>query len=331
VKVRIRRELDDLVGIREDVTRIERELQAGQAPQTPSYPSGTLGWLMEHYRRSDWWTGLKPATQASYERAFAAFSALQDRELKWLERPRILRLRDEAWLPAYGRWMANMAVTVLGILLKFAKDKGHINVNPLAEKVRKLRRKKGGAQPNRPWTSQERHVVLSEAPAHVRLVLTLAMCTGLRKADLFDLTMGDIKDGDIAVVTSKRDQPVHLPVHPLLAQALAERKGPELGKVCIRADKLPYTPDGFDTVWHRLKTKLEKAEKIGAGLTLHGLRHTLGTMLKEAGMADGDIADVLGQATVSMARHYSKNAKLTQETRDRIVALQIGGSDAKRR
>lgn len=64
----------------------------------------------------------------------------------------------------------------------------------------------------------------------------------------------------------------------------------------------------FDTSWHNLKTKFELDGKIDRGLTLHGLRHMLGTLLKEAAANDGEIADVLGQSTVSMARHYSKEA-----------------------
>ena len=67
----------------------------------------------------------------------------------------------------------------------------------------------------------------------------------------------------------------------------------------------------------------EAEEKVRPGLTLHGLRHTLGTMLEEAGMANGDIADELGQATVSMARHYSKNARLPDTARAKIVGLKL--------
>lgn len=324
VRVRIRREPDDLAGIRAEVARIERELTAHPRALRPAHAAGTLGWLIHDYKRSDWWAGLKPATQKSYERAFAAYAPLLAHSLTWFQRARILRLRDDAWLPAYGRWMANNAVTVLGILFRYAKDKGHLTANPLAEKVRKLRRPKG-AQANRPWTADERRVVLDEAEPHVRLVLALAMCTGLRKADLFAVTLADVKDGDIAVVTSKRDEPVALPIHPVLAAALEQRPGSKVGKIAVRRDGTPYTPDGFDTVWHRFRGRLEAEGKVAKGLTLHGLRHTLGTLLKEAGMADGDIADVLGQATVSMARHYSKNARLSDDAREKIVGLKIGG------
>lgn len=56
--------------------------------------------------------------------------------------------------------------------------------------------------------------------------------------------------------------------------------------------------------------RLEAEGLIEAGLTPHGLRHTLGTRLREAGADDRTIADILGQKSVSMARHYSENAAL---------------------
>jgi len=60
-------------------------------------------------------------------------------------------------------------------------------------------------------------------------------------------------------------------------------------------------------------------------MTLHGLRHTLGTMLKEAGTPDGDIADVLGQSSTAMARHYSREAKLPSKTRGIVMGLKLIG------
>jgi hypothetical protein len=46
-------------------------------------------------------------------------------------------------------------------------------------------------------------------------------------------------------------------------------------------------------------------------------------MLKEAGLSDGDIADVLGQSGTSMARHYSREAALPDNTKAAVVSLKI--------
>lgn len=49
------------------------------------------------------------------------------------------------------------------------------------------------------------------------------------------------------------------------------------------------------------------------GLTLKGLRHTVGTILAEMGKDDGTIALILGHATEAMAKHYSKRADRSKQ------------------
>jgi integrase len=87
----------------------------------------------------------------------------------------------------------------------------------------------------------------------------------------------------------------------------------------------------------RLIRKLVQEGKVGPGLSFHGLRHTLGTALAEAGCDTPTIAAVLGQATTAMAEHYSKNAKRKHlvgaaidriEERDRNEERKTGGKPA---
>ncbi len=58
---------------------------------------------------------------------------------------------------------------------------------------------------------------------------------------------------------------------------------------------------------------------------MHGLRHTLGTMLKEAGLDDGQIADVLGQTSPSMARLYSEGAALPERSKAAVLGMDWTG------
>jgi integrase len=46
---------------------------------------------------------------------------------------------------------------------------------------------------------------------------------------------------------------------------------------------------------------LKRAGKIGSGLTFHGLRHTVGTLLIEAGYDIDTVRRWLGQKTLAMA------------------------------
>ncbi len=306
-----------------EVAEIEKKFTKsnGNAP-------GTLGFLIQSYKSSQNFLELKKATRVSYERAFSVLKPFFSAEIKDFKRSTIIELRDRVLLPKYKMWMANYAISVLSVLFRFGHDLGFLESNPLQERVRKLRNRERPPA-NRPWTANERKIVLDSAAPHIRLPLALAMCTGLRKADVFTITMASIADGVISVRTSKRGVPIKLPLHPTLVEALAERPNVDAVQIALRADGKPWTPDGFDTAWHKLKTKLESEGKIDKGLTIHGLRHTLGTLLKEAGAHDGEIADVLGQSTTAMARHYSKEAGISEKISDVVRGLEIIKKDRK--
>ncbi|WP_414899053.1 hypothetical protein [Rhodovulum sp. YEN HP10] len=53
-----------------------------------------------------------------------------------------------------------------------------------------------------------------------------------------------------------------------------------------------------------------------------GLRHTVATTLRKAGMEERQIADLLGQKTPAMARHYSRSANLAERNRLTLEVLE---------
>jgi len=53
---------------------------------------------------------------------------------------------------------------------------------------------------------------------------------------------------------------------------------------------------------------LEKTGQVQSGLILKRLCHTVATILAEMGMDERTIANVFGQKTIEMARHYSRRA-----------------------
>ena len=289
---------------------------------------GTLGFLIDSYKASQNFIELRTATRLSYERAFSVLKPFSSAEIKDFKRSTIIELRDRVLLPKHKLWMANYAITVLSVLFRFGHDLGLVENNPLRERVRKLRNR-DRILANRPWTAEERKIVLESAPSNLRLALALAMCTGLRKTDVLSITMSSIAGDVISIRTSKRGVPVRLPLHPVLKDALACRPNVDAVQIALRADGKPWNAKGFDSAWHRLKTDLESAGKIESGLTIHGLRHTLGTLLKEAGAHDGEIADVLGQKSTAMARHYSKEAGLSDKMSDVVRRLEIITKDQK--
>ena len=59
--------------------------------------------------------------------------------------------------------------------------------------------------------------------------------------------------------------------------------------------------------------RLETEGKVEPGLTIHGLRHTCGTLLRELGFDKDTIADMLGQEDAGMAEWYARDADLQRK------------------
>jgi hypothetical protein len=236
--VRIRRDHTDLVGIKEEVARIEREIAATGTSKPHRYGAGTLGHLIDQYKSdADWWPE-NLATRKSYQRVFTTLEnfGFLDVKSETFTLPKIIKIRDEVIFPKHKRWMANYVVTALSVVFDFAHHRNLIAINPLAERVRKRRKPEAAEKVNRAWTEDERTTVLAEAPDHVYIVLALAMCTGLRKADLFAATLSAINGDEIVVRTSKRDKLVKIPIHPLLREALVRRE--KLAAASKKADSV---------------------------------------------------------------------------------------------
>ncbi len=216
------------------------ELQAIRAARRKlALPDGTLGALIAAYQASEThWGILKPATQISYRRAFAALDPIKLAPVAAMSRPAILKLRDDELLKKHGRWLANYSVTVLGVLFSFAYDRGILKTNPLTERVRKIRKEPGTPKANRPWTAEERRIVLEEAPWHIRQPLAMAMCLGIRYSDILRAPMSTLAGGDFLLRTQKRDVPIRIPIHPVLGAAIAERPSSTAITICLNSDNL---------------------------------------------------------------------------------------------
>lgn len=85
-----------------------------------------------------------------------------------------------------------------------------------------------------------------------------------------------------------------------------------------RGEQWTYT--GFSTVWHRFKTGIEAEGLVQPGLTLKGLRHTVVTTLREAGLDERRIADLLGQKPCRSPALFPAN--LAAKNRETVAPLE---------
>jgi len=151
----------------------------------------------------------------------------------------------------------------------------------------------------------------------------------LRKGDVLALTKAAIRDGKIWRRTNKTGQEVSIPVHPDLARLL--ETAPRHASITIAAttNGTPWTESGFNSSFIKAMTALKRGGKIGQGLTFHGLRHTVGTLLIEAGYDLDTVRRWLGQKTLAMAIHYSETADTSQRMSQVIKKFDPLGSKSR--
>jgi integrase len=268
---------------------------------------GTLGLLIEAYRRHESFTDLAQATKITYQGGFDYLKPICDTPLVRFDRPLVVQIRDKARVK--GRVFANHLKALLSVLFSWGSERGYIKDNP-ASGIKSIKRSKNLPDPNRPWTDQEREAVLAVAPPHMVPAIGLMMYTAIGPTDALTLPKTAYKDGTISTRRSKTGEYVFWPCPAPLATVLEAAPKHDALTLCANSKGRPWTKSGFAASWRPLKLKLEQEGKIGPRLTLYGLRHTVAVILREIGFDERSIADALGQATIEMARKYSKGADL---------------------
>jgi integrase len=285
------------------------DLTKASGPPKP----GTLGLMINEYRASASFLDLAPRTRADYQRCLDYLRPIADTALARFERALIVRIRDKA-ADNHGRRFGNYVKAVLSIVFGWGSERGYVKTNP-AEKVKNLRRQKGAPEANRPWSDEERHAVLAEAPPQMKPAIAVMMFTGLGPKDALRLPRSFHKAGEIATRRSKTGQPVFWQAPEALQEILAAAPMHDAVTLCANSGGRPWTESGFRASWRKLRLKLEKDGCVGSGLTLYGLRHTVAVILRESGADERTIADALGQKTIEMARHYAQGADLKRKMR----------------
>jgi integrase len=280
---------------------------------------GTVGGILAAYFGEDHFKNLSVRTKKDYRECAAFLENIRDTPLHMIDTPLVAAIHDKAAMKIGWR-RANMLRTFLSEVFRHGVPKGLINAN-YAEAVIPKPRPRDKANANRPWTPDERATVLHLAPAHIRAPLALMANTGLDPSDALHLRRDAVADGVIWARRAKTGQEVPLPIGATLRAALDAAPKHDAMTILATTKGLPWTYNGFSTVWHRFKAKQVEAGMIPADLTLKGLRHTVATVLREAGVPTRRIADLLGQKTESMALHYSRNANLAESNRATMETL----------
>ena len=289
-----------------ECARIAALVEKGQHPKP-----GTLGLLIARYRKHPAFTDLKPRTRADYDKYFNYLEPIADTPLVKISSPLIVKIRDKA-AEKHGRRFGNYLRTVLSLLFNWGRERGYVKDNPAAG-VKGIRRPKDAPQANRPWTDAEREAVLSALPAHMKLPIALMMYCGLDPQDALKLPRTAIMDGYLDTRRGKTSEGTRLLLPSPLIEAIEAAPEHDAITLCANSYGRPWTVSGFRASFRPIRKRLEEEGQVDPGLTLKGLRHTVATILAEMGFDERTIADVLGQKTTEMARHYSRRANRTEK------------------
>jgi len=280
---------------------------------------GTLGMLISAYRAHPAFTDLAPRTKSDYQVQFDYLKPIADTPLVRFDKPLIVRIRDQA-AKDRGRKFANDLTARFSGLFGWGSERGYVSANHAAG-IKDIRRPKDMPDANRPWADEERDAVLEDTPAHMLAPIGLMMFAALGPKDALKLPKNFYRAGEIATRRSKTGEPVYWPCPAPLKAILDAAPAHDAVTLCANSDGKPWTISGFRASWRPIRMRLERDGKIGPGLTLYGLRHTVAVMLREMGMDERTIADALGQKTIEMARHYAKGADLKPKMRGVVKRL----------
>ena len=272
---------------------------------------GTLGLLIKRYRAHSDFTDLAARTKSDYQKCFDYLKAIEDTPLNRFTSPLIVKIRDKAG-EVRGRRFGTYVKTTLSLLFSWGKERGFVTVNP-AFRIRDIRKPKGAPEANRPWSDSERDAVLAAMPPHMLLPTALMMFCGLDPGDVIRLPRTALANGMLDTRRGKTKEPVWLPLPEPVKGFLAGAPAHDAITVCASSRGRPWTYSGLDGAWQKVRAKLLKEGTINPGLTLKGLRHTVATILAEMGYDERTVADMLGQKTIEMARHYSRRADRTRK------------------
>jgi hypothetical protein len=282
---------------------------------------GTLGLLINAYRGHPAFLDLAPRTRSDYQAVFDYLKPIADTPLIKFDKPLVVRIRDEA-AKHKGRKFANDVKARFSGLFGWGSERGYLAANTAAG-IKDIRRRKDAPDANRPWADEERDAVLAACPAHIRPAIALMMFTGLGPRDALMLPRSHHRANEISTRRSKTGEPVFLPCPAQLIEILAQAPRHDAITLCANSDGKPWTVSGFRASWRKVRVKLEHEGKVGPALTLYGLRHTVAVILREMGYDERTIADMLGQKTLEMARHYAKHADTKPKMRGVITRLDV--------
>lgn len=283
------------------------------------------------------WAALRPATRKSYERvvdpetghirrALKNGKTLDDLHLDLIDKPWVVKMRNTIAKRA-GFWFGNYTVKVLRIAFGWAILYGHMRANP-AEGVPELKRPEDLPDQHRPWAQEEYEAMFAGAIERgwesIALAFSLARYGGFAAGDICNQPASVWQDPRLIFVRRKKRKKwvtsFRVPSR-LLLDLRTYAPGNNAPALVLNSEGEAYTEDGLRSMVWRLNSDLAKAGKVKMGLTIHGLRHSLGKEMYDLGIEKEARKAMLSHETDAASNIYSRGGDRAAKADQAVIAL----------
>ncbi len=247
--------------------------------------------------------GLKPGTLTVYRNGHKAFAPfVHDRYLDEIDRRTLGEFVSARKSSGISDSTIRSNLAYVSSLCAMATRWGWLGTNPVTSFNK--RGLKTSRRRTRFLTPSELDRLLAVTSSHIRPAVILAVETGIRKEELFSLTLQRINLArrEIVLDLTKSGLPRRVPLSDkaisVIKDLLAGRRAPESPYLFVKADGTRFVDmkNGFDAARQR------------AGLNnvrWHDLRHTFASWFVQAGGDLYHLSRILGHASLQMTTRYS--------------------------
>jgi len=285
----------------------EKPAAKPQAPQ--DVKPGTIDWLIAEYKRrtvgkisQGKWTRRANMLEEVAEHRFGKKKA-RTGGLPFLDlrRRHVLKIRDELRSTPGAQ---NEVIRAISPMFAWAIDNDLAETNPAA-KIKMLYSGDG----YHTWTVSEVRQYEEKHPAgsKARLMLHLALYTGLRLDNLAILGRQHVRDGQLTIRPGKTKKSsgvvVEIPVLAELQKTIDESETGNLTFLITEFGK-PFTTNGLG---NKMRDWCDQAKLHHC--TTHGLRKAGATIAAENGATDEELMAIFGWTTKNQTTVYTKKAR----------------------
>lgn len=307
---------------RDVIAALHKEI-TGESLPSPSFREFAESWLTRKKPE------VAPGTLAFYRGATVKFTGFlgtkADAELVEITSDDVVRFRNHE-AQTLAPKTVNHDLKCLRMLFRAARRDKAITDDP-CEFVSVT--KKGARARRRPFTIPELQAVVSAADDEWRSMILFGLYTGQRLGDLASLTWEnvDLQRGEIRLVTRKTDKTLNLPIAAPLRKHLESLPAgdnpdaplhPRAFAIVSEQGKTGHLSNHFADLLaqaglrkkkaHRKTSKAGVGRGVGSGtggLSFHCIRHTAVSLMKDAGIPEAAVMELVGHDSEQMSAHYT--------------------------